>query len=286
MIRIIINADDLGKNPEVNRYIEEALQNDYISSSTIMANSAYLQEVKRITESFGDTKSFGVHLNITEGSSLTNNPVLRDAGMIDENGCFIRSHNFESRLYEKKLIDAVAQEWDAQVYEILAKGIKISHLDGHHHCHTWYGFYEALLRVTEKYHITKIRNTFISPFVTTKDNIIKSVSKLLLQCNLINASKNINITRKLASIRYYQDKIKFLEATRGLVKTDFFDAYENFCSKAKGLPMNAILPNSAIVELMCHPGHPTYQNEYQMITSDKLGIIHDPDIALINYNDL
>ena len=48
-IRIIINADDLGRNPLVNEKIEYALSHDIISSTTIMANSQYMG-VKRIVK--------------------------------------------------------------------------------------------------------------------------------------------------------------------------------------------------------------------------------------------
>ena len=63
MIRIIINADDLGKDSQVNDKISEALQNGFITSSTIMANIELWDEVHKIVDA-NPKASFGVHLNL------------------------------------------------------------------------------------------------------------------------------------------------------------------------------------------------------------------------------
>lgn len=286
MIRVIINADDLGKSKDVNKSIEEALRNDYITSSTILANSEYMEDVKRITKTFNDTKSFGVHLNITEGRSITNNAILREVGMIDADGCFIRANNFESRLYEERVIEAVAQEWDAQVYEILSQGIIVSHIDGHHHCHSWFGYYEALRRVCMKYNITKIRNTYRIPFVSTKERLINKISKWALKLNVVDASNDIKMNRLFASIRCQQDKEHYHEATRAFTKTDYFGDYATICHLTNGDSLNKLFTEETDIELMCHPGHVLYQQEYDYIKDDKLGLKTNAQIDLITYNEL
>lgn len=286
MIKIIINADDLGKNPEVNRSIEEAFCHNHISSTTILANTVYWDVIKRIEDKYGDTKSFGVHLNITEGRSLTNSILLRKSGMIDDSGCFIREKNFESRLYDENLIDAIAQEWDAQVNEVLSKGIKISHVDGHHHCHAWYGYTVALCSVLKKYGIKKVRNTFLTPFSSAKEKMIKKVSEVMLRNHILDTSRNIKMNRVYFSIRLNQDKLHYLESTKNFIKTDYFGAYETICHQ---LEMNNHFcneSNNTVIELMCHPGHPNYFDEYNMIKNDKIGIKQNPNFMLINYNEL
>lgn len=286
MIRLIINADDLGVNPMVNKEIEQALHKNFISSSTILANSEYLDDVKRITDTFCDTKSFGVHLNITEGKSMTNNSFLRDAGFIDSNGYFIKENNFQSRLYEDNIILAVQQEWDAQVYEVLSKGIKISHVDGHHHCHTWYGYSKALKSVMEKYGITKVRNTYTSPYLSFKDKVMGGLSRRFLDLHLIDASRRVKTNRLLLSIRCHQDNIHFKEETKAFVKTDFFDSYESIFGRIMRKKLDLVMPEDAIIELMCHPGHPIYENEFKYIMNDAIRIKQNPNMQLIDYNEL
>ena len=286
MIKVIINADDFGKNPVVNQEIEAALWADLITSTTIMANSQYLPEVKRVVNELSDRKSFGVHLNITEGRSLTNSPVLKKAGIIDENGFFVKEHNFESRLYDELVKEAVTQEWDAQVNEVLTQGIEISHVDGHHHCHTWYGFTDCLVTVMERYKIKKVRNCYVSPVKTIKERVIDGVSECLMTMHLLDASKDMKMNRVLSTIRYRDDKIHYREKTSGYKKTNYFDAYETVLGMTGARALDCFVNNGETIELMCHPGHPNYRDEYEMIKEDKLGIRTNPNISLINYNEL
>lgn len=286
MIKVIINADDFGKSPVVNQEIEASLRADIITSTTIMANSQYFADVKRVVKDLSDRKSFGVHLNITEGRSLTNNPTLKKAGIIDENGCFVKEHNFESRLYDERIKEAVTQEWDAQVYEVLSHGIEISHIDGHHHCHTWYGFTDSLVTVMERYKIKKVRNCYVSPVKTLKERAINGVAGCMMTLHLLDASKDMKMNRVLSTIRYRDDKIHFGEKTRGYKKTNYFDAYETVFGMTGASGLYDIVNNGETIELMCHPGHTNYSKEYEMIKEDKFGLKTNPSISLINYNEL
>lgn len=286
MIKVVINADDLGVSPVVNYAIERALERNEISSTTIIANSAYMDDVIRIVNKYKGEKSFGVHLNITEGKSLTNSPVLKNAGMIDEYGNFVRRHNFESRIYDPLITDAVEREWDAQVNEVLSKGIEVSHLDGHHHCHTWYGYTPALVSIMKKYKIGKVRNTYLSPFVTRKGKIIKLVSCFLLNSHILDASKEMKMNHMLASIRHCQDRFHYCDLTSDFEKSDFFDSYESFFEKQKKTRVGDSQNNDIVIELMCHPGHEKYREEFALIQRDAIGIRTNNKYRLITYNEL
>ncbi|MBO7301461.1 MAG: ChbG/HpnK family deacetylase, partial [Bacteroidaceae bacterium] len=48
MIKIIINADDLGLSSKVNKAIGDALRKEVITSSTILANSNTWEEIHDI----------------------------------------------------------------------------------------------------------------------------------------------------------------------------------------------------------------------------------------------
>ena len=191
MMKLIINADDFGLSEIVNKEIEDALKHNWISSTTILANTEFYNDVIRVSNENPD-KSFGVHLNLTEGPSLTNSKVFKEAGMIDNQGRFIRKNNFYMRVYDSVVKNAIEMEWDAQIYEILSHGIKISHLDGHHHCHTWHGFEEPLFNVMKKYGITKVRRTFRNPFESLYDGFVDGISKSLLLIGL-NYSNDVKI---------------------------------------------------------------------------------------------
>lgn len=285
MIKIIINADDLGMNPTVNDCIEDALQNDYISSATIMANSDYMNDVIRITKTFAEKKSFGAHLNITEGKSMTNSRILKEAGMIDSEGFFVKSKNFKSRLTDDKIIDEVEKEWDAQLYYLLSLGIPISHIDGHHHCHTWDGYSKPLTSIMKRYKINKVRNIIFTPFKSLKEKLIQGIARATFDLNLIYFSEKVKMRRFTYPIINRQGLMRFQANTREFRKTDFFESYEKMYDSVIG-QLEDVFNDKTTIELMCHPGHPKYTNEFLMIKQDVLGIKTSNSVNMINYNEL
>lgn len=107
-LRIIINADDLGRNHQVNSAISEALSLQLITSSTIMANSTTWEEIHGIV-SKNPQASFGVHLNLTEGKAMTSSDVFHKLDVVDANNCFTKKIR-EIKRPSRELLDAVYNE--------------------------------------------------------------------------------------------------------------------------------------------------------------------------------
>ena len=84
MRRLIVNADDCGISDTVNKSIAELLEMGRVSSVSVLANGASLNGALDLYERFGSEVSFGVHLNLTEGSPLTESQVLLDVGFCRE----------------------------------------------------------------------------------------------------------------------------------------------------------------------------------------------------------
>ena len=282
MIRVIINADDLGKSSEVNEAIGKALDARVISSSTIMANSTSWSEVHKVVDS-NPQASFGVHLNLSEGRALTSNPVLRVAGIVDENNVFTKNvRNLPS--YSDELLEAIKNEWDAQLDKVInTEGINVSHIDGHHHIHTFYPFRFILIDLLKKYGITKVRNCYNYPNGTVKNlaiTVLSALSASDLIFHLFEAKKS---SHRLFSLVYSS-----MENTRWrkllgkyATMTEYFDSYEHFCQIIKYFKP----ANSATVELMCHPGHPLYRNEMGMIVRRTIKELSN-DSIFISYKKL
>lgn len=52
---------------------------------------------------------------------------------------------------------------------------------------------------------------------------------------------------------------------QNLITTTYFDSYEHFCRQVKFMDKK-----DAIIELMCHPGHPVFEAEYSAIKNHQL----------------
>lgn len=282
---VIINADDLGKNHQVNTAIDNALNNGCITSSTIMANSSTLDEVKKIVAKYPKA-SFGVHLNLTEGKSITNHKFLNNFNLIDENGCFKESNR---EMFAGVLCDeleyVIEEEWSAQVELLLNKGFQISHLDGHHHCNSWLGLENVLKRVALKYNIMRVRSDFCRPIeINYKYKILSYIAKAL---PIIKHEKQSNLfikkIYKYQNLPNLENRFYKILNPLNIRTTDAFMSYSSFYDFMNG---NKKKFKECIIELMCHPGHPDYRSETNMVMNDSLCVKNNSCFHLISYKDI
>lgn len=260
MVKVIINADDLGLNPVVNIAIDDAMTNHQISSSTILANSKYWSEIHKIVEKHPDC-SFGIHLNLTEGNALTNSPVFRKYGIVDNDNCFTKEIK-RRKSYPSELKEAVYSEWDAQIKKVvITENIRFSHIDGHHHVHAIRDLSDVLIKIIQKYNIPAVRSAYRKP------------AEYFLR-------QNYRFANPIVWVNY----IKMLKWCSRIKKytrmVSFFDSYENVCQDVR---LGMRYPDGSILELMCHPGHPSYKKEFDMIINKDLdGLV---DLTLFSYKD-
>ena len=139
-MKLIVNADDYGKSMGINHGIIDAYKYGVLTSTTIMANGKYFEHgISLLQENPG--LGAGVHLVLTYGKPLT----AEVSTITDENGNFFEIGELIERLdsFDEKEIEA---EFRAQIKKVEDCGIRISHLDGHHHVHTM----GTVLNVTKK----------------------------------------------------------------------------------------------------------------------------------------
>lgn len=130
-MKLIINADDLGRSIEVNNTIFHLIENNKVTSATIIANSLAVDDaINRVN--LYPSISFGVHLTLAGFKPLTCNSAFEK--LLDKNG------NFNKKIRQiqltPKLKQAIFDEWCFQIGKILSYGVKISHIDSHYHVHT------------------------------------------------------------------------------------------------------------------------------------------------------
>ena len=281
MVKYIINADDLGLNPVVNKAIDKYLTEGLISSSTILSNTAYWSEVEDIVAHHPEA-SFGVHLNLTQGPSMTKSPVLHKYGLTDMEGNFVHIDK-KSITFKADLVAAIENEWRAQIQMVRDHHIKISHFDGHHHVHTWYELESVLIRLCKEYQVFIVRNRYVVPFSCRKlvsipvtkqtrsnNNAVTTKSQSLL--GRINTSLKLRLESSLWRWRLRVSDIR---------TTDYFHFYESIYNMLK---KGGVLPSDCVVELMCHPGHDKYVFENKLIEAKSITEIVGG--ALISYNHL
>jgi len=151
-MRTIVNADDLGMSEKVNAAIFGMMSLDRITSATIMANAPATDAAIRDLSKY-PTKSFGVHLNLTEFAPLSAAPGLKP--LLDDRGAFqdvIRGVSWSA-----SLLSAIATELAAQIESLRARGVRVSHIDSHHHVHTIPALFPVVKYLQAKFGIRKVR---------------------------------------------------------------------------------------------------------------------------------
>jgi chitin disaccharide deacetylase len=159
--RLIINADDFGLTPGVNRAILEAHTHGLVTSATLMANGSAFDHAVRLARSAADF-DVGCHIVLVDGSPVSNPseiPTLTDGG---RHGEFERNlSGFAARAVRGRLnAEEIEREAIAQISKLQTAGIPVSHIDTHKHLHALPQILRPLLRAAKASGIRAIRNPF------------------------------------------------------------------------------------------------------------------------------
>ncbi|MBN2795638.1 MAG: ChbG/HpnK family deacetylase [Clostridia bacterium] len=144
-MKLIINADDLGFSKGINYGIYDAYKYGIVRSTTLMMN---MKSTDHAIELLKDTNiGIGVHLNATAGKPLLNSEVL-----VDEDGVFRKTYEFT-----EDELKAMHLEFEAQIILAYEKGVKVTHLDSHHHIHMWQESIFTLVKALANKYNLKLR---------------------------------------------------------------------------------------------------------------------------------
>ncbi|MFZ5823033.1 MAG: chitin disaccharide deacetylase [Bacillota bacterium] len=123
---LIVNADDFGLSPGVNRGIIRAHREGIVTSATLMINMGAVAEAVALARQT-PTLPVGLHLTLTAGR-----PLAPDVpSLVGPDGRFLKGQALASSARTRDL----EREVRAQVEGFLATGLPLSHIDSHHHVH-------------------------------------------------------------------------------------------------------------------------------------------------------
>lgn len=158
--KFILNADDFGMSEEFNNAVLNGNKNGILTSASICANGkAFEQAVNDIIPQCSDL-SVGVHLNIIEGKSMTEVPMLTNKDGEFNNGylaMILKSGN-------KKFLAQVEQEFRKQIETVTAR-TKVDHIDSHVHTHAIPNIFKIVVKLAKEYNIPYVRTQFEHPYV-------------------------------------------------------------------------------------------------------------------------
>jgi chitin disaccharide deacetylase len=243
--RLIINADDYGIDRESSQRIRLSHLNGIVQSATVLTNFPCALAEVELGMRIAPQLRFGVHLNLTKGIPLSASAKIPN--LINKStGNF---YNINELRYVSLNEDQIIEEWDAQIRTLESCGLKIDHLDSHHHVSYMNKIcFRSMLYLAHKYQLP-----------------IRFPPKHLSDCNY----HSIMLEYGYKSENYTSQTI-----------TDFFGIS---ATKEVLLKHLSSLTNGCF-ELMCHPGKLYYTPDQKVV--DELVILTSKEIrqAITEYN--
>jgi predicted glycoside hydrolase/deacetylase ChbG (UPF0249 family) len=249
MRRLIVNADDFGLTPGVNRAITEAYQYGVVTSATLMANSrAFDGAVRQARELAGHNAplSVGCHVVLLDGEPLSppeQIPSLLAAG--NGHPRFRRQLNsFAVAALRGQLVPAeVEAEATVQMQRIQNSGIALSHFDAHKHAHMFPSVLRPLLRAARSCGVPAVRNPFGRLFPLP-------LRKIVGNTKLWKRFAEMSVLRSLAAgfrREVANHGLRTPDGSFGILLTGILTV-ELFAEIASSIP-------EGTWEFVCHPGY-------------------------------
>ena len=158
--RLILNADDFGLTPGVNRAIGELHSAGVLTSATLMANGLAFDDAVAVARA-NPTLGIGCHIVLTDGVPVS--PPDSVPSLLGPDGKSFRpslSDFLRALLLGRIREEDVVREALAQIEKLQRAGIRVTHLDSHKHTHLFPSVARPLLQVAERTSIHAIRNPF------------------------------------------------------------------------------------------------------------------------------
>lgn len=150
--RIVFVADDLGCTAGVNDGIAAAARAGLVREASVMVTGAAVAAGVQLGRELG--LGLGLHLCCTQGRAL-GGPVR---GLTDADGAFLPLGRVLLACLRGRVdLDAAARECEAQLQCLLDHGVAPSHLNGHHHVHTFPGLRRVAAAAASRHGIRWLR---------------------------------------------------------------------------------------------------------------------------------
>lgn len=237
MKRLVVNADDFGRSSPINQGIIEGHQKGIITSTSLMTNREGFKDAVELARK-NPKLGIGLHLDLDE---------------------FFEVQHGVGRLLRYKdaslPMSAIVQSAEQQLKAVIATGLPITHVDGHHHSHLRPELFATIAALTAKFKIPVIRY-----FKGFYEGLYPGV----------NMDWVLDLTRRF-----------------GLKTVDtFFAGWEPVESSLPGYRYFQPAQTFTVGELMVHPGKGEAWREKELThctSSETLALLKKNDIECVNF---
>lgn len=237
---LIFNSDDFGHSHPFNMGVYKGIKSGVIKTSCVLSNMEGYSEAKELANDLGKIK-FGIHINLVEGKSLTENKLLVDSKNYFNNGYI----DLLKKSFDKNFLNAAEFEMRAQIEKTLGD-FKINHINSHVHTHSIPNLFNLVIKLAKEYKIPYIRTQFEKPY------FVKSIKKHLTCKYPVNLIKLALLdSLSLRNKKLIGDNFLTNDYMLGVTYTGFMDKN----TILEGLKVI----DKGVVEVLIHPAY--YEKE-------------------------
>lgn len=239
---LIINADDFGLAPGVNRSVVELHRAGVLTSATLMATGAFFEDAVTLARATPSLE-IGCHVQLVDGV-----PALPPAQIpsLCPDGQSLRSSlpRFAAALHLGRIHpEQIEAEATAQILRLQCAGLRVSHVDTHKHTHLFPRVLRPLLRAARACGIPAIRNPFEPAWARRAAVSAPGLRRLEV------AVLGSRLPAFLRLVR--QAGMATTAGTLGVLATGTADVSGDLRNLLAAVPTGP-----EIWELVCHPGYP------------------------------
>lgn len=278
-MQIIVNVEDVGLHPAVERAIGILKEKGVITACSIKANEKLAGVPMELAG-----LDIGIHLDVLRGRPVRHWQHV--ATLCDNNGAFLNDPAVLFRQYAVGKVDHahVEMEWREQIENVLSLGVEPTHLTSHKHVHGWPSLARIAASLAKEYGIDWIRKPE--------------------ECSEIAKLDKSGFPRKFQNVCGFFDReideIGWTDWMWGAPEPESFSPYAFASAVEREAPQDA-----EIVELRCCPGMmiggddaiPYYENpvklahrwrlEYRSLEEDDwLGVLKKGARKLCGFSEL
>lgn len=241
-VPLLINADDFGLTPGVNRSIAELHRAGVLTSATLMATGASFDEAVAIAQA-NPTLEVGCHVVLVDG--LPALPPSHIPSLAAPDGPLRPSlARFAADLHLGRIRAAdIEAEAAAQIRRLQAAGLRVSHIDTHKHTHLFPGVLRPLLRAARACGVTAIRNPFEPAWARSVSAGVPALRRLAILALGTRRRRFLRLVR--------ESGLATTAGILGFLATGVPDVPAALAALLAAVPRNS----AATWELVCHPGY-------------------------------
>ncbi|MCD2502900.1 ChbG/HpnK family deacetylase [Clostridium sp. NSJ-145] len=277
---LIINADDFGVSKSVNKAIISLLEDNKISSTTLMPNVRYYKEAAEWAKHNKD--KVGLHLTFVNDDSKYKYKSLSGGKSFEDNNGYLYEdvNKFRNNVKRKEII----KEVDLQIGKLKRDGVNITHIDLHR-----YSIYPTFNPIIYISLCSKLNKTGKLPIRWSKRGGYHICNEVNNLCDSDNVSSFFAAITNLFDLPMPDYVFKFpyrnVFKTYDEKKQAFINILNNLPYGISEIHIHPAIENDEIKEL-----NPTWQErvfEYELMYDEDIGkLINDLGIELIAYSDI